>query len=192
MNMNVPNRSIRICADRGGTFCDVHAYVSPPAISHVPTYILKSSFPDPNDSSADRKEIVVKLRKHRVSQPLLTLVLTEYAPVSQDPGNYADAPTEGIRRVLEIVTGEQIPRGQKLPTDKIGACEASLQASICMSAKLAAHVDYIRLSTTVATNALLERKGHKHALVITKGFKVSFGATPEHIPTSQLNRRISC
>jgi 5-oxoprolinase (ATP-hydrolysing) len=32
-------------------------------------------------------------------------------------------------------------------------------------------VDYIRLSTTVATNALLERKGHRHALLITKGFK---------------------
>ena len=31
--------------------------------------------------------------------------------------------------------------------------------------------DYIRLSPTVATNALLERKGHKHALLITKGFK---------------------
>lgn len=32
-------------------------------------------------------------------------------------------------------------------------------------------IDYIRLSTTVATNALLERKGHKHALLITRGFK---------------------
>ena len=32
-------------------------------------------------------------------------------------------------------------------------------------------IDYVRLSTTVATNALLERKGHKHALLITKGFK---------------------
>ena len=32
-------------------------------------------------------------------------------------------------------------------------------------------LDYIRLSTTVATNALLERKGHKHALLITQGFK---------------------
>ena len=31
--------------------------------------------------------------------------------------------------------------------------------------------DYIRLSTTVATNALLERKGQKHALLITKGFR---------------------
>ncbi|KAL5530683.1 hypothetical protein ACEPAF_6941 [Sanghuangporus sanghuang] len=110
---NIPDRSIRICADRGGTFCDVHA-----------------SYPDP-DSPDERKEIVVKL-------------------LSQDPGNYKDAPTEGIRRVLESATGQNIPRAQKLPTDKI---------------------DYIRLSTTVATNALLERKGHKHALFITKGFK---------------------
>jgi 5-oxoprolinase (ATP-hydrolysing) len=31
--------------------------------------------------------------------------------------------------------------------------------------------DYIRLSTTVATNTLLERKDHEHALLITKGFK---------------------
>lgn len=31
--------------------------------------------------------------------------------------------------------------------------------------------EHIRLSTTVATNALLERKGEKHALVTTKGFK---------------------
>ncbi|KZT65714.1 hypothetical protein DAEQUDRAFT_731141 [Daedalea quercina L-15889] len=111
--MSVPDRSIRICADRGGTFCDVHA-----------------SFPDP-DNSAERKEVVVKL-------------------LSQDPNNYRDAPTEGIRRVLEIATGEKIPRGQVLETSKI---------------------DYIRLSTTVATNALLERKGHMHALLITKGFK---------------------
>ena len=40
--------------------------------------------------------------------------------VSQDPANYQDAPTEGIRRVLEIVTGEKIPRGAILNTDKIG------------------------------------------------------------------------
>ncbi|KAG8980611.1 hypothetical protein FRB90_007594, partial [Tulasnella sp. 427] len=111
---DVPNRSIRICADRGGTFCDVHA-----------------SYPDPDKPDGERKELVVKL-------------------LSQDPENYKDAPTEGIRRVLEIVTGQKIPRGERLNTDKI---------------------DYIRLSTTVATNALLERKGQKHALVITKGFK---------------------
>lgn len=70
--------------------------------------------------------------------------------LSQDPGNYADAPTEGIRRVLESITGTKIPRKTTLDTSKI---------------------ENIRLSTTVATNALLERKGEKHALLITKGFK---------------------
>ena len=42
----VPDRSIRICADRGGTFCDVHA-----------------SFPDP-ENPQERKDIVVKLREY--------------------------------------------------------------------------------------------------------------------------------
>lgn len=32
-------------------------------------------------------------------------------------------------------------------------------------------LDTVRLSTTVATNALLERRGTDHALLITKGFK---------------------
>ena len=41
----------------------------------------------------------------------------------------------------------------------------------CLLTHLSLLLDYIRLSTTVATNALLERKGKKHALVITKGFK---------------------
>lgn len=31
-------------------------------------------------------------------------------------------------------------------------------------------IDWIRMGTTVATNALLERKGERMALVITKGF----------------------
>lgn len=32
-------------------------------------------------------------------------------------------------------------------------------------------IDWIRMGTTVATNALLERKGENMALVITKGFR---------------------
>lgn len=32
-------------------------------------------------------------------------------------------------------------------------------------------IEWIRMGTTVATNALLERKGDRMALVITKGFK---------------------
>ncbi|KAG8215913.1 Hydantoinase/oxoprolinase-domain-containing protein [Butyriboletus roseoflavus] len=134
--MVVPDRSIRICADRGGTFCDVHA-------SYLDT-----------DHSGERRELVVKL-------------------LSQDPNNYNDAPTEGIRRVLEMVTGEKIQRGCVLDTSKIGAF-ASQPEPTCQRTRspgLWKKIDYIRLSTTVATNALLERKGHRHALLITKGFK---------------------
>lgn len=70
--------------------------------------------------------------------------------LSHDPGNYDDAPTEGVRRILEQAHNTSIPRSHKIDTSSI---------------------EYIRLSTTVATNALLERKGAKHALIITKGFK---------------------
>lgn len=70
--------------------------------------------------------------------------------LSEDPQNYDDAPREGIRRLLEKFTGEEIPRGQPLDTSKI---------------------ESIRMGTTVATNALLERKGEDMALVVTKGFK---------------------
>jgi 5-oxoprolinase (ATP-hydrolysing) len=98
-------------------------------------------------------------------------VVTEFVPlsVSQDAANYRDAPTEGIRRVLEIATGETIPRGAVLKTDKIGAGQPKRLDFRGVFVNMS--VDYIRLSTTVATNALLERKGHKHALLITKGFK---------------------
>ena len=70
--------------------------------------------------------------------------------LSVDPENYEDAPREGIRRILEQYSGISIPRSSKIPTDRI---------------------DWIRMGTTVATNALLERKGERTALVVTKGFK---------------------
>lgn len=70
--------------------------------------------------------------------------------LSVDPQNYKDAPSEGIRRVLEKAHNVTIPRGTKLHIDSI---------------------DLIRMGTTVATNALLERKGAVVALVTTKGFK---------------------
>lgn len=70
--------------------------------------------------------------------------------LSVDPENYPDAPLEGIRRLLEKLSGESIPRGQPLDTSKI---------------------DHLRMGTTVATNALLERKGERCALITTKGFK---------------------
>jgi 5-oxoprolinase (ATP-hydrolysing) len=70
--------------------------------------------------------------------------------LSEDPSNYDDAPLEGIRRLLSHFTGADLPRGQALDTSKI---------------------ESIRMGTTVATNALLERKGEKIAMVVTRGFK---------------------
>ncbi len=70
--------------------------------------------------------------------------------LSVDPSNYDDAPLEGIRRLLSRFTGHEIPRGEPLDTSQI---------------------ESIRMGTTVATNALLERKGEEIAMVVTKGFK---------------------
>lgn len=70
--------------------------------------------------------------------------------LSVDPSNYDDAPVEGIRRILEEFTGKKIPRSSKLPTNKI---------------------EWVRMGTTVATNALLERKGERIALCVTRGFR---------------------
>lgn len=70
--------------------------------------------------------------------------------LSVDPSNYDDAPVEGIRRILEEFTGEKILRTSKISTDKI---------------------EWIRMGTTVATNALLERKGERIALCVTRGFR---------------------
>ncbi|EFY90148.1 putative 5-oxoprolinase [Metarhizium acridum CQMa 102] len=70
--------------------------------------------------------------------------------LSEDPANYKDAPLEGIRRLMSHFLKRDIPRGEPLDTSKI---------------------DSIRMGTTVATNALLERKGEKIAMVVTKGFR---------------------
>lgn len=70
--------------------------------------------------------------------------------LSDSPNEYPDAPTECIRQVLELATGLPISRGQALDL---------------------APVETIRMGTTVATNALLERKGSPVALLVTKGFR---------------------
>jgi 5-oxoprolinase (ATP-hydrolysing) len=70
--------------------------------------------------------------------------------LSQSPDEYPDAPTECIRQILEIAGGKSIPIGTPLNLDT---------------------VESIRMGTTVATNALLERQGEPTVLVITKGFR---------------------
>ena len=64
--------------------------------------------------------------------------------LSSNPGAYADAAVAGIRQLLGVAPGEPIPADQ---------------------------VHEVRLGTTVATNALLERAGEATVLVITKGFR---------------------
>jgi len=61
----IPDRSIRICADRGGTFCDVHAYVLFFFFRlnvQVDQSSVFRSYPDPHNPE-ERKEVIVKLRE---------------------------------------------------------------------------------------------------------------------------------
>ncbi|MGK7920958.1 MAG: hydantoinase/oxoprolinase N-terminal domain-containing protein, partial [Trichodesmium sp.] len=64
--------------------------------------------------------------------------------LSENPEHYPDAPVQGIREILGISQNQPIPLEQ---------------------------IEVIKMGTTVATNALLERKGDRTVLVITKGFK---------------------
>ncbi|MFG2041491.1 hydantoinase B/oxoprolinase family protein [Dactylosporangium sp. NPDC048998] len=69
--------------------------------------------------------------------------LVTHKLLSDNPARYEDAAVAGIRALLGI------PDTAPIPVDQ---------------------VDTVRMGTTVATNALLERKGERTALVITKGF----------------------
>lgn len=68
---------------------------------------------------------------------------------------YDDAALEGIRRFLELPTNSAIPAGL---------------------------VGEVRMGTTVATNALLERKGEKLVLVTTRGFADALRIGYQHRP----------
>ncbi len=70
--------------------------------------------------------------------------------LSVDPRNYQDAPTEAIRRVLSHFRGADVSRSEPLDISE---------------------VESIRMGTTIATNALLERQGERVALLTTKGFR---------------------
>ncbi|HRK96264.1 MAG TPA: hydantoinase/oxoprolinase N-terminal domain-containing protein, partial [Rhodospirillales bacterium] len=63
--------------------------------------------------------------------------------LSENPGRYADAATQGIRDVLGLRPGVPVP---------------------------AEAIEAVKMGTTVATNALLERRGDRVLLAITKGF----------------------
>jgi len=64
--------------------------------------------------------------------------------LSESPERYADAAVEGIRKILGVAPDAAVPG------KRIGA---------------------VKMGTTVATNALLERKGDRTVLVTTRGFR---------------------
>ncbi len=63
--------------------------------------------------------------------------------LSENPGRYRDAAVAGIRAVLGLAPGAPIPPGT---------------------------IDAVKMGTTVATNALLERRGERTLLVVNRGF----------------------
>ena len=76
--------------------------------------------------------------------------------LSENPEAYPDAAIHGIRTLLGAKAGEPIPSGL---------------------------IGEVRMGTTVATNALLERKGDRVLLLITKGFRdalrIAYQARPD-------------
>ncbi|MEO3975119.1 hydantoinase B/oxoprolinase family protein [Streptomyces sp. CAU 1734] len=64
--------------------------------------------------------------------------------LSHDPEHYTDAAVAGIRRMLGVAPGRPVP---------------------------AERIASVKMGTTVATNALLERRGEPTTLVITEGFR---------------------
>ncbi len=69
--------------------------------------------------------------------------LVTHKLLSQNPARYADAAVAGIRHLVGVAAGAAIP---------------------------ADAIEAVKMGTTVATNALLERKGERTALLITRGF----------------------
>ncbi|MEM0980195.1 MAG: hydantoinase/oxoprolinase family protein, partial [Cyanobacteria bacterium P01_H01_bin.58] len=64
--------------------------------------------------------------------------------LSENPDRYTDAPLQGIRDLMGLTANDPIPAEQ---------------------------IAALKMGTTVATNALLERKGDRTLLVITDGFQ---------------------
>ncbi|KAL0579297.1 hypothetical protein V5O48_002695 [Marasmius crinis-equi] len=124
-------RGISIACDRGGTFTDIWAFIPRHLYKEPPPSLIDNAVVTDGGQKLDGVEVQLKL-------------------LSEDPQNYRDAPTEGIRRVLQLATGKEILKGEKI--------DASL-------------IDSVRMGTTVATNALLERKGEAFGLVMSEGFR---------------------
>jgi 5-oxoprolinase (ATP-hydrolysing) len=81
--------------------------------------------------------------------------LATHKLLSDNPERYGDAAVHGVREMLGLAAGEPIPDGA---------------------------IATVKMGTTVATNALLERKGERTALVITRGFGDALRIGYQHRP----------
>ena len=94
------------------------------------------------------RSVINKLSQHRERFLIVPLPnqqwIIVYKLLSENPEQYQDAVIQGIRDVIGISSNEPIPT------------EA---------------IEVVKMGTTVATNALLERQGERVVLLITKGFK---------------------
>jgi 5-oxoprolinase (ATP-hydrolysing) len=75
--------------------------------------------------------------------------------LSENPQRYRDAAVQGIRELLQLAADAPIP------SERIAA---------------------VKMGTTVATNALLERKGDRTVLLITRGFADALRIAYQHRP----------
>src|SRR3546814_17390155 len=64
--------------------------------------------------------------------------------LSENPEQYRDVAVAGIKQILGLTAGQAVPAGL---------------------------IGCVKMGTTVATNALLERKGERTALLTTRGFR---------------------
>jgi 5-oxoprolinase (ATP-hydrolysing) len=96
----------------------------------------------------NNQKIIDKLSEHTKRFLIVPLPNQEwiivYKLLSENPEQYQDAAIQGIRDIIGLASNEPIPT------------EA---------------IEVVKMGTTVATNALLERKGDRVVLLITKGFK---------------------
>jgi len=81
--------------------------------------------------------------------------LATHKLLSENPERYRDAAVQGIRELLGLAADAPIPAGV---------------------------IEAVKMGTTVATNALLERRGSRTALVITRGYADALRIAYQHRP----------
>ncbi|MCC5616227.1 hydantoinase/oxoprolinase family protein [Nostoc sp. CHAB 5836] len=96
----------------------------------------------------NNQAIIDRLSRHTERFLIVALPKQEwvivYKLLSENPEQYQDAVIQGIRDIMSLSSNEPIPYTA---------------------------IEVVKMGTTVATNALLERRGERVVLLITKGFK---------------------